>query len=254
MSPALLRLRYRPNSDVLSGEVVLPFEASGDDEIRESPDADTHLVWWRQRSQRIELLRSFHVVHASSRLADDPGVLPSVVAEHALHLIRQVQLDTEPGGDLLALVQARAEAEVQVPQAGLARPEHELLPPDTWAVARADIDTLVATLARLADLLSDAPTTGGLEAGRTLALVRLLRELGSVIRTTRGRTSPGTTAAARRAVRGGVPLTSGERRLLKQALAQLDSQRTWPEARAILQQLADSVAGTGTDHASGGAR
>lgn len=131
-----------------------------------------------------------------------------------------------------------------------ARAEHSddstmLAPPATASVdihpARRDAMALAAALREFATataLLNDRDD----DLHRTDTLVRLLRELASVLADGDGHTaSPGTTAAARRAIRGGLPLGDTERRRLRWALHAVDERSAWDDAAIELQSLADDL-------------
>ena len=62
---ARVRLRYRPASDVLSGEIELGTLAA-DDRVVETTDADIHLEWRPGLAASGMLLSAFQVVHASA--------------------------------------------------------------------------------------------------------------------------------------------------------------------------------------------
>lgn len=240
MSPAVVRLRYRPAADVLSGQVVYPFSVSVDDVIDESPDADTQLSW-APAPDGGEVLADFQIVHASARASLEDVGLPATVARHADGLVDRGSRLLTDDTDVAARIRTRAEVEVQVPVDDLRRAPTDLMAPGHWVVGRTEVQAVGDALDRLAERLYHVPTRGEREAERTLHLARLLREVASVVRTTQGRTTPGTTAAARRACRGGVPLTAGEMRDLRQALVDLDDQHTWKQAAAALDRLSHAV-------------
>lgn len=79
------------------------------------------------------------------------------------------------------------------------------------------------------------------ELRRADQLVRLLRELATVLRHEPGSTSPGTSAAARRAIRGGLALGDSERSRLRWALRALDTPARWDDAVAELGALAEQL-------------
>jgi hypothetical protein len=111
---------------------------------------------------------------------------------------------------------------------------------DTSRVAAA-LERVAAAIAHLGD--SD-------DLRRADQLVRLLRELAAVLSDEPGNTSPGTSAAARRAARGGLALSTTERARLRWALTSLDTPATWQPAIAELEALAEQLGAPHPDTAS----
>ena len=264
MNTARVHLRYRPASDVLSGDIELStIHAAGTGEgahavastrsIAEAPDADSHLEWQRADDDPdTEYLTAFHIVHASARL--DAGTMPtlppvllSVVTDLVASGVRTLSESTSA----LARVQAKVEVVLHLPPHDLVRPgaaartDEVLIVPPSWSVDRAQLSAVGASLQRLATVVQSLATSvPEREARRTDQLVRLLRELASVLSQGRGAVAPGTSAAARRAVRGGLPLTASERSTLRAALTQLDTTTSWAQAIDAVNALASTLEGS----------
>lgn len=245
MAPsALLHLRYRPASDVLSGRVELD-TADVAEHVVEALDADTTVEWRRAEQGQPDTLAGFQLVHATEVLRSDvAAALPVPVLALARQLVQSGAGALRAGASSLERVHARAESRAALVLADLARP--------TWRAvstrrAPADDARKVSTaLHHLATTIDHLP--GPDELGRRFHLVGLLRELGSLLgatdAATAGLTAGGTAAAARTAVRGGLPLTSGERARLRLALISLDDPTTWPAAHQILTELTASLSTT----------
>lgn len=238
---AVVRLRYRPASDVVGGEVEL--DALADTAvIVESPDADTHLEWRRSRGGEETVLASFQIVHVSSVLDSDTlRRLPPEVASLVRQLVRSGRGALRNGASALEQVQARADTEATLTLGQLRRPATTPTAVPTDSAADTGLALAVtAAVHRLATVLAALPHRD--ELGRRDQLVHLLRELADVMRADPGTPSPGTSAAARAAVRGGVPLTGGERRRLRAALAALDHPNTWRSGLDGIVSLTDTLA------------
>lgn len=269
MNTARVHLRYRPASDVLSGDIELStIHAAGTGQgthavastrsIAEAPDADSHLEWQRADDDPdTEYLAAFHIVHASARL--DSGTMPSLppaLMSLAADLVASGLRTLNDSTSALARVQAKVEVVLQLPPRDLVRPRHTstsnesddagepLIVPPSWSVDRSQLAAVGTSLQRLATVLHTlTASVPDREARRTEQLTQLLRELASVLSQGRGAVAPGTTAAARRAIRGGLPLTTTERSMLRTALGQLDTTTSWSQAISAINELASGLEG-----------
>jgi len=270
MNTARVHLRYRPASDVLSGDIELStIHAAGTDQgahavastrsLAEAPDVDSHLEWHcADDDPDTEYLTAFHIVHASARLeAGTMPTLPPSLLTLAADLVASGVRTLNDSTSALARVQAKVEVVLHLPPHDLVRPraaahpeganrdDEALIVPPSWSVDRAQLAAVGGSLQRLASALhSLSASVPDREARRTDQLTRLLRELASVLSHGRGAVAPGTTAAARRAVRGGLPLTATERSTLRAALSQLDTTTSWPLAIDAVNDLASTLEGT----------
>lgn len=260
MNVARVHLRYRPASDVLSGDIELrtlqeadagvgaDHQAAHLEAVIEQPDADSSLQWRRvaldAHQAGHEYLASFQFVHAAARLHEGSlPRLPALLLPVAEQLIRSGAATLAHSGSALARLQAKVEVVVHLPAEQLTRPTPaELTVPPQWSVDRRQVTELSTTLRRLADAIHAlAHHATGLEASRTQLLAQLIHELASVAAQSRGIPSPSTTAAARRAVRGGLALTAGERRELRALLTQLDNTANWSATTTQLDRLCRSL-------------
>jgi hypothetical protein len=244
-------LRYRPGPDVLTATVDLSVLADldgrpGDEVIPlsveiETPDADCTVQW--ADMGEAEWLKGFSVVHAAARLRSGrlPASLPPAFVEllaatlpNVIATAREAVAHTDSP---VARITALAESQLDVPIYWLMR--KGVLD----SSARPDLVAPVSdSLRRLAQAVHDrSPVDDELEAVRTDHLSRLLGELSSTLATSHGTPAPGTSAATREAVRGGVPLTIGEQHQLEQALDELADPARWNEARTSIERLADAL-------------
>lgn len=238
---ARVRLRYRPASDVLSGEIELGTLAA-DERIVESTDADLHLEWRPRLDADGLLLSAFQIVHASA-LVHGAAVqrLPAHVVDLARQLVRSGAGALRPGASTIEQVQARADAEAHLTVPQLLRPATSPDPrgttPSTAPADAGQAHQLAAAIEHVATAIERLPGAGD-DLHRTDEFVRLARELASVLRDHPGTTSPGTSAAARRAARGGLPLCATERSRLRRALDAVDDTSSWARAVDALTALA----------------
>lgn len=246
---ARVSLRYRPGPDVLSATIDLSSLADldgrpGDEVIPlatevEAPDADTALHWADMGESM--WLSSFQLVHAAARLHAGTLPLPTELVEAitpSLHrMVRSAHAAVAETASPVARIKALAESQIDVP---LQAVRHHGSPTRT---GRPDLVEPVSTsLRRLARAVHfRSPVDNELEAIRTDHLSRLLDELSSTLSHAHGAAAPGTSAATRNAVRGGIPLTVGEQRLLEQALDELADPDTWKHAHTSIDRLADAL-------------
>ncbi|MFZ9629371.1 MAG: hypothetical protein ACO3C1_08465 [Ilumatobacteraceae bacterium] len=236
---ARVRLRYRPASDVLSGEIELGTLAA-DDRVVESTDSDVHLEWRPGLAADGLLLSAFQLVHASA-LIDSAAAqrLPRHVVELSRQLIRSGAGALRPGASAIEQVQARADAEAHLTVQQLLRPADQPDPRTPPTATPADADQARRVAAAIEHLVSTIERLPGADDDlhRTVEFVRLARELAAVLRDRPGATAPGTAAAARRAARGGLPLCATERSRLRWALEAVDDASAWPRAVDALTAL-----------------
>lgn len=231
-----VELQYRPASDVLIGRIDLPADVSAGDVV-EHPDADLELVW--RSGVDGDLLSGFEILHASWRLAAadvtdiDPGVLD--IAAH-LVVVTENDIAAGPPVDAAAAFARREITSVEVPWSALRRRRPRTDAADLDAEGARD---LARSVARLASNIAAQPTpVTDVEAARVAHLVIALRELADAIDDGHGRTAPGASAAARDAVRGGVPLSRTEQQLLRSALHRIDRPHEWSAVVDDLDSLA----------------
>jgi hypothetical protein len=145
---------------------------------------------------------------------------------------------TGPLGQLGSRIESTAEVAVST----LLR--NPRAPRDTQAGSQQDALRVARSLDQLADVLVAVPgrPVGTLEHERTAAFCELLRELGAALADHDALPAPGTSAATRQALRGGLPLTNHERRALRIALTNVDHADRWVLVAAALEQLARSIA------------
>lgn len=234
---AQVRLRYRPASDVLSGDIELGMLAAGDP-ATESADADTHLRWFPVLGDG-EVLAGFHLVHASARSLT---ALPTALARLVPHLIERGAAELVTCSTPLHRAELRIDSSVRLPVIHLARPSPPGHAPAEWLVGASDIARTADAVSVLAHTLSTtASRLAEPHQAPTVALATAVRELSSVVAQSHGRTAPGTSAAARAAVTSQVPLEPHERHELLAALTDVDDTRSWPAVWALVDDLCASL-------------
>jgi len=240
-STAQVRLRYRPASDVLSGDIELGMLAAGDP-VTHSPDADTHLTWFPVLGDD-EALAGFHLLHASAQAAHGRlDALPVPLARLIPHLIERGLAALPADGTTLQRADVRVDATISVPVGQLARPSPTGHPPAEWSVEPADIARTVESLTTLAHTLGAAAHRfPAAHQPPTIALAAAVRELASVIQRSTGRTAPGTAAAARAALSRHLPFAPHERNELLAALTDVDDTQSWPAVWALVDDLCASL-------------
>jgi hypothetical protein len=215
-----VQMRYRPVGDVLMGSVSS--DVPPEKRHREEIDADT-FVEWAPRHDGSRQLVGFEVLHARSRTDEFHRIsaLPESVSEPAARLVSATVTDTSES--LESAVQHAADSTVEVRLGAL-------LLDNTSPVERGEADDALAlalSFRGLAETLASLP--GGADRARTQKLLSALAELAATLRTADGLPAPGATAAARASVRGGLPLTDGERSTLTELLTMADFPRAWIE-------------------------
>ena len=263
---ARLLLRYRPDADVLLGAVEVTGTASGgpDDvhgrRLSNTPDADTQLTWNLATSGPFAgtpVLHSFEVIHALSRWhADRLAILPQAVAEVCYRFAsehREAHHDAAlPGTAAVNALHSRVSSEAQLPitellgsskQHAAARPG---LQRDALHVARAleRLPSAIETAFATRQLTEHESRTGSNEHDRVVAFCALARELASTLADHQALPAPGTSAATRQALRGGLPIGDRERTALLTALTDIDQPDRWALVAAALDHLASSIQNT----------
>lgn len=237
---ARLVLRYRSGSDVLTGMVEVDTHTRlALESITEQPDTDTTLSW--QRFGPAELLHDFQVVHALSRWQSDQlTMLPRAVAHEAHALIVSASEHALEFDSPLARLQARVEHRVDLPLTAFERDLGERTMVERGNVEHAQ---LVATSLRsLATALEASLTEHDhdeftLEAERTFTFCRLIEELAGSLADGDGLPACGTSAAARAAVRGGLPISQSERDTIRLALTTIDEPSAWLGVSRLLDTI-----------------
>jgi len=241
VNTALVRLRYRPASDVLSGHTDLDMLPAGDP-VTHSPDADTHLTWSPTLVDG-ETLVSFTIVHAAARSQQHQlAPLPRPLAAVAQHLITRGHTLLVSLGSVTDRAAASVDTTTRVPLAHLARPSPPGHAPADWLVEHSDITHTSLALALLADTLTaTADRVQEHHAANTGRVAAHVRELSSVIGRSNGRTAPGTSAAARAALLADLPFEPHERQELLMALTDIDDDQCWPTVWALVDDLCASL-------------
>lgn len=240
-STSRLELRYQPNSDLLVGRVERPL-ADHHDTI-EQPDADLSLSYATVGDET--MLTSFRMLHASRRLdvGDVTDLHPNVLrvaSELVTDSLAHVEHD-----DASAVVAHRTVTIVDVDVADLRR---RRAPLDTSGLDPLAARRVAHAVSRVAAAIEQLPTPATtLESRRHAHLVVTLQELASALDDGAGRTAPGSSAAARDAVRGGLPLSRNEQIQLREALVLIDDAMRWPAAIAAFDDLVRSFAGPRDD-------
>lgn len=247
---AVLALRYRPMEDILFAQLDLtglgddtPLLAAVGNEV-EQIDADCAVSWATIGPRRV--LRSVQVIGPAARLRQGRfPTLPAAVTEAAQALIEQ---SMRSGGTstsstfpislsvMLSLDELSAPADHSV--------EVSARVPTPLAATR----SLCAALLHLASAIAGEVDTAArdhdvddvddlLPARR---FVTAVQELAGVI-AERRRPAPGLAARVVELVRGGLPLSTSERTLLRQALTDIDQPTTWRAVARGLDALAHTI-------------
>jgi hypothetical protein len=250
---AVLALRYRPMDDILFaqldltglGDDTLLLAAVGDEV--EQIDADCAVSWATIGTRRV--LRSVQVIGPAARLRQGRfPTLPAAVTEAAQALIER---SMGSGGSstsstspislsvMLSLDELSSPADHSV--------EVSARVPAPLAAAR----SLCAALLHLASAIAgevdtavrdrdvdDVDDVENLLPARRFVMAA--QELAGVIAEHR-RPAPGLAARAVELVRGGLPLSTSERTLLRQALTDIDQPTTWRAVARGLDALAHTI-------------
>jgi hypothetical protein len=279
----MVRLRYRPASDILTGTVELgglPVLET----LETAHDADSTVHWARivdpdtscpdpnDTSDTLEVLSSFHLIHARALVR--AGSLPGLPADLVPHLSAVMQSGISSLRDdapTLERVQARAEASVALSLRQLRRPdEGAVYAPAQWSSDPADRRQASASLRRLSSALSASrpprleslpyasprpsaasaplayrspapPPPPARSSGRADRVARLIDELATVLDTSDGLAAPGTSAAAALAADDEPSLSGDDREILGRALRNMASPTTWRQASNELDVLAEHL-------------
>jgi hypothetical protein len=235
---------------VLSGDIELGMFAAGQP-VHHLPDADTQLEW-QPLIEGGEVLVSFRLVHASLLLSPArSGDLPAAVVTAARRLIAAASSSPAPHS-IAERLRLTIDATVDLPLARLRRslPTHA---PAEWLFPPGRPAPLATALAHLADALGDvgdrhqrhwlasldeAPPAGLLAVQH---LIRLTRELASVLGRAHGRPAPGTSAAVRAALRPTLPLHPSVVQHLSSLLADIDHVERWPSVVAGVDEVREAL-------------
>lgn len=223
-----VRMRYRPFGDVLRGQVGS--EVPAEKRHREELDADTVVEWVPDR-HGVRHLVGFEVLHARDRAADFERIagLPRSLAHSAARFVTDSVI--EPETPLATAIAISADSTIEIPETAL---QMERIPTSERG-SEHDVRELAAIIEECAVCMRDLATNA--DPAPTRALVAALAELSSTLAAGGGLPAPGASAAARAAVRGGIPLTDSERKSLLVLLQDLDSPRRWAQTRQGLQTL-----------------
>jgi len=259
-----LTVRYRPLADVLIGTISAagrePGEPSVGADTVEVLDADTRLVWNTPTSgprSGQPALASFEIVHALARWnADRLPMLHPSIASACVHEAQRHAAALQYQPDPVSRMGYRGQATFDVARSHLERSANAPKPlprgsqGDALRVARA-LEDLADSLEHAVDR-TPRPRfhdehgdefVGDLdvEIERTTELCELTRELACALADHDARPAPGTSAATRQAVRGGLPLGFTERRVLQQALIDIDEAARWPAVATVITSLARAL-------------
>lgn len=248
---AVLALRYRPMDDILFAQLDLT--GLGDDTLLltavgnevEQIDADCAVSWVTIGTRRV--LRSVQVIGPSARLRQGRfPTLPAAVTEAAQALIER---SMGSGGTsstspislsvMLSLDELSSPADHSVEAS--ARVPAPLAATRSLCAALLHLASAIAgevdTAARdhVVDVVDDVDDL--LPARR---FVTAVQELAGVIAEHR-RPAPGLAARVVELVRGGLPLSTSERTLLRQALTDIDQPTTWRAVARGLDALAHTI-------------
>jgi len=265
---AHLAVRYRPSADLLMAQVAARADDILEEAVqRDTPDADTTLEWVR-RPDGTRRLVGVQVVFAAARASEGrlSEALPVDLDARLRSVVRSL---AGPPGDLVDGIDtpaatdplARNDLELEVPVDELVLPDDlgdlvdlMRLNPSTIRLSTADAltphpadgpdgphatpESLAEALDSLAGAITAIPDADVVPTGR---LASLLHELADAIVSTGGLPAPGVSAAARAAVRGGTPLTAGERTTLADLLGQVDDTDQWAGAEAGIRALTERL-------------
>ena len=259
---ARLLLRYRPDADVLLGVVEVTDTASGGPDavnnrrLTDTPDADTRLTWNLAASGPFAdtpVLHSFEVIHALSRWqADGLAVLPRAVADICHQFASEHREGALSDSPTISALNSRVTSEARLAitelignneQRAAARPGRQR---DALHVARSleRLSGAIETAFSTRRLTEHETQTGSNEHNRVVAFCALARELASTLADHEALPAPGTSAATRQALRGGLPIGDRERTALLTALTDIDQPDRWALVAAALDHLASSIHNT----------
>ena len=213
------------------------------DEVVDRLDANTRLTWHVPRSGPLAgkaVLQSFEIVHAQARWElDELSMLPPAVAAASFSAIAEATATYGTLETVAERIRCRIEHTLKFPAASLLRS-------GTRPVAH-ESGTFRAALgvARALEQLSSVLRTTQRSDGDAIATERLIRfcslaeELGAVLADGDDPPlpAPGTSAALRAELRGGLPLGRSERNALRAALTDVDHAGKWDDVTQQLLQL-----------------
>lgn len=222
-----VQLHYRPGPDVLAGQLHLP--GADDAPLTDhAPDADSSYQWAQLADG--PHLASFTLIHAGARRDAGELPLPESLDGAVQRLLHTARASISGVTDPLTRITSRATASVSVPLNSV-RADRVTTPPSAAARDAPVAAELAHHLRRVADAVVTWSPAGDIhEAAHTDELTSLLRELSSTIDSSDGLTSPGTRAAAQRALERSRHLPDDRYQLLARGLRDLDDQGSWRRA------------------------
>lgn len=259
-SKVAVRLQYRPSADILTGTTDLSHPLLVGSKLDDTRiDSDTELTIALPSAGPfvgIQILESFSLIGARKRYSTGrPDFLSAKVWKVARGLFDSVAVQSVP---LELAVAAKAEARISVDIDELVVGERPA-PSDLADVGSAR--SLASTLRQLGSALRDAGTSaevagvsagnpngdpnGRDDTGRLVApskFVMQLEHLASAVAAHR-QPVPSITSSLRSNLRGGLPLTEGERKRVRRALGMIDDTGRWRDASKELSAIADGIGG-----------
>lgn len=231
-----LLMRYRPGSDVLSGEIHHCMLTPADPVLHQ-PDADSSYAWV-PLLEGGEVLGAFQLVHAAARLATaGPSELPPAVLTLARRLVRRAtdrfdRCDTTRAVDQLDLLRAVELHDSFVPLTRLRRPAVPDTAPAEWWLTDAHRTEVADALDDFAERLDTWSAVGTRTDTRSVAAA--VREAASTFRSAHWVAAPGTAAAAQNALKSLQPLRRAERKAIEQALSSMASSSSSGQMSAFI--------------------
>ena len=245
---AVLALRYRPIEDILFAQLDLTglgedahlVVAEGDE--TEQIDADCAVRWATVGTRRV--LRSVQVIGSAARLRQGRfPTLPVAVTEAAQALVER---SMRSGGTSTSPITSPINISVMISLDDLSAPADHSVEVSASALAPvAASHSLCAALLHLASAIAGEVDTTAYDHDvadlvPARRFVMAAQELAGVIAEHR-RPAPGLAARAVELVRGGLPLSTSERTLLRQALTDIDQPTTWRAVARGLDALAHAI-------------
>lgn len=241
-----MRLRYRPSTDTLMGEVIIETvdapTGHTTDAATDDLDTDTSVTWARRSSDdETPVLSAFSIIGARRRFVEHrPDFLPESVWS-----VARTMFDTTPSGPAgsAARFEARSEARLAVPIADLRRTRMVRPSRDSEIAAARALSAALRDLSASMRLALDSYDTSAPDrASPARRFLEELDALASLVAAHR-RPSPDGVARSLASLRGGLPVADGERRRLRAALERTLDSDHWHAAAHELNQLAAAVRG-----------
>lgn len=240
-----VRLRYRPSTDTLMGEVSIervdPATGETIDETSDDLDTDTGLTWVRRSSDDAPVLAAFSIIGARRRFVDRrPDFLPESVWS-----VARSMFETTPSGPMgsSARFEARSEARLAVPITDLRRVDSVRTSRDSDIAAARALSAALRDLGASMRLALDAYDTSEPERGTPARrFLEALDALASLVAAHR-RPAPDAVVRSLTNLRGGLPLSERERKRLRTTLERTLDPDHWHAAAHELNNLAAAVRG-----------